>query len=139
MKRKEAAKKYWTDHGRANLLAEIENQASQFRDHHVSHGKTMADWPAAWRTWIRNAIKFSKPTPKGAAPPPTSPADDLQAWGLRLEWFHFGRPADNFDNGVPVGHWEASKWGPKPGQDGCKVPADAERNFARKHPVRAVQ
>lgn len=29
-------------------------EAEKFRDHHVSKGNTMADWPAAWRTWWNN-------------------------------------------------------------------------------------
>jgi pyocin large subunit-like protein len=30
-----------------------------FRDHHVAKGSTMADWFAAWRTWMANADKFA--------------------------------------------------------------------------------
>lgn len=33
----------------------------QFRAHHESHGKTMKSWPAAWTTWIGNAVKFGYP------------------------------------------------------------------------------
>jgi hypothetical protein len=29
-----------------------------FVDYHKMHGSTFCDWDAAWRTWIRNAIKF---------------------------------------------------------------------------------
>ena len=32
----------------------------QFRDHHQARGTTMADWGAAWRTWVRNEVKFNR-------------------------------------------------------------------------------
>lgn len=41
-----------------NLL--INDLVDHFRDHHISKGSKMADWDAAFRNWIRNAIKFSK-------------------------------------------------------------------------------
>lgn len=31
-------------------------EAQKFRDHHLSKGSTMADWPAAWRTWWGNGF-----------------------------------------------------------------------------------
>jgi hypothetical protein len=31
-----------------------------FRDYHLGHGSVMADWEAAWRTWVRNDVKFAK-------------------------------------------------------------------------------
>lgn len=37
-----------------------------FCDYHRSKGSTFKDWPAAWRTWVRNATKFGG---KGKAPP----------------------------------------------------------------------
>lgn len=30
-----------------------------FRDHHKSKGNVFRDWKAAWRTWVRNAVKFN--------------------------------------------------------------------------------
>ena len=38
----------------------IERELEQFTNHHTAKGNTMADWRAAWRTWIWNAIKWSK-------------------------------------------------------------------------------
>lgn len=38
---------------------------AQFCDHHRAHGTTMLDWPAAWRTWCRNAVKFNRGTTHG--------------------------------------------------------------------------
>ena len=39
---------------------EIDNEADQFRNHHLARGTTFKDWDAAWRTWVGNAIKFGR-------------------------------------------------------------------------------
>jgi hypothetical protein len=31
----------------------------RFRDHHRAKGSVMADWPAAWRTWLSNRKRFN--------------------------------------------------------------------------------
>ena len=36
-------------------------EADQFVDHHKKVGTVFADWKAAWRTWVRKAIKMEKP------------------------------------------------------------------------------
>lgn len=54
------AVKYWGSVGRPDLAAKITSIMDQFRDHNMKHGNVMADWPAAWRTWYRNAVKFEK-------------------------------------------------------------------------------
>jgi len=36
----------------------IESLFEAFRDYHVSRLSRFADWLAAWRTWVRNEIKF---------------------------------------------------------------------------------
>lgn len=56
-----AADRYWRDRGRDDLCARLGDEAEAFRDHHRSRGSRMADWPAAWRTWYGNALKFNKP------------------------------------------------------------------------------
>ncbi|RZN35512.1 hypothetical protein CWO90_03185 [Bradyrhizobium sp. Leo121] len=38
----------------------IREMANAFSNHHRSKGSLMADWHAAWRTWVENEIKFSK-------------------------------------------------------------------------------
>ena len=38
---------------------EIQNEADKFRDYHLAKGTTFKDWDAGWRTWVRNARKFS--------------------------------------------------------------------------------
>jgi hypothetical protein len=30
-----------------------------FKDYHEMHGSKFASWPAAWRTWCRNAVVFA--------------------------------------------------------------------------------
>lgn len=42
-----------------NLQAELAN----FLDHHAARGTVFKDWQAAFRTWLRNAAKFSSNTP----------------------------------------------------------------------------
>lgn len=43
----------------------IAQEAEKFRDYHLSRGNVMADWAAAWRTWVGNAGKFSGPITGG--------------------------------------------------------------------------
>lgn len=38
--------------------ATITALGEQFRDHHLAKRSTMADWAAAWRTWVRNHISW---------------------------------------------------------------------------------
>lgn len=42
----------------------------KFRDHHLSHGNLMADWPAAWRKWCGNWPGFRKPSASSFRPQP---------------------------------------------------------------------
>jgi len=47
---------------------EINHEADQFRDYHISKGTVSKDWAASWRTWCRNAVKWSakrKPASNG--------------------------------------------------------------------------
>lgn len=37
----------------------VSEQWERFRDYHIREGSLMADWPAAWRTWVQNAKKFN--------------------------------------------------------------------------------
>lgn len=42
----------------AGINTALEFQA--FKDFHSAKGSTMLDWQAAWRTWVTNAVKFSR-------------------------------------------------------------------------------
>jgi hypothetical protein len=72
----------------------------EFRDHHIAAGNLMASWSAAWRTWCRNEVKFSRR--RAPAPPLLEiiAADD--PWGI-IAWSHTLRDAevDTID-GKPV-------------------------------------
>jgi hypothetical protein len=46
-----------------NVPIELE----KFEDYNLQQNRTTADWDAAWRTWVRNAVKFD---PSLATPPP---------------------------------------------------------------------
>lgn len=48
---------------------EIDFQFEKFKNHHQSKGNVMADWPAAWRTWVGNGYGPRGPTvPNGGSP-----------------------------------------------------------------------
>ncbi len=38
---------------------DCDREAEAFRDHHAAKGSRMTDWDAAFRTWLRNAVKFA--------------------------------------------------------------------------------
>lgn len=47
---------------------DIDTETEKFRDHEYAKAKT--DWPAAWRTWMRNSVDFSRPRSSAPAPEP---------------------------------------------------------------------
>ena len=53
------ARALWLQKGRADLCSLSEEEAAKFRDHHAGKMTMSADWPASWRTWSRNTIKFN--------------------------------------------------------------------------------
>lgn len=58
----------------------VDRETLQFVDHHTARGSTFKDWPAAWRTWMRNAVKFSsngKKSPQ-ASDEPYKPQNDFE-------------------------------------------------------------
>ncbi len=71
-----------------NLL--IEDELARFRDHHLAKGSIMKDWDAAFRLWMRNSVKWAKPTtpepPKYLPdteierPPVVATDEELRAW-----------------------------------------------------------
>lgn len=110
-----AAVAFWRKQGRSDLNANTE--AAAFRDNKLQNGKTHKDWKAAWRTWIRNAVKYNKPMNgtkvNGTGVESVSP----DRWRERLQKFS-ADPAN----------WSNS-WGPKPNEPGCHAPAEVLQQF----------
>ena len=53
------------------ITSNLELETEQFIDYHTAKDSKMANWESAWRTWIRNSVKFSKTTfkkPNSAKP-----------------------------------------------------------------------
>jgi hypothetical protein len=48
-----------------NIPIELE----KFEDYNLQNNRTNADWDAAWRTWVRNAVKYDPLMAKPPAPP----------------------------------------------------------------------
>lgn len=76
----------------AASLGVPDSQVAAFVDHHMMHGNLMASWPAAWRTWCRNAVRFGAATGTPAPPPlflasgaaDTADPHGARAWGATL-------------------------------------------------------
>lgn len=66
---------------------DVDTETDQFRDHWAAatgKGSTKLDWVAAWRTWIRNAGKWSRPSNVVALRPGRPTRDDKVAATLAL-------------------------------------------------------
>lgn len=63
-----------------NLGVPIEQETDKFRDYHLANGSLMLSWPAAWRTWCRNAVRFEKI--RKPAPPILAEIDASDPWGI---------------------------------------------------------
>lgn len=57
-KQEQEAQDYWNKIGRHDLT--LTAQLPLFQDYHKAKGSLMADWPAAWRTWYRNAPRMNR-------------------------------------------------------------------------------
>ncbi|MGY4224403.1 hypothetical protein ACVMIH_001764 [Bradyrhizobium sp. USDA 4503] len=67
----------------------IRFQAEKFKNFHTSRGNLMADWDAAWRTWVGN--DYDRRTPRGGTPAAPSRVDTAiegMMAGLTEEDFH---------------------------------------------------
>jgi hypothetical protein len=51
------------------LKVDPDHEAEQFRDHHTAKGTTFKDWDAAFRTWLRNAVKWTSKAPEQQSRP----------------------------------------------------------------------
>lgn len=43
---------------------EVENETDRFRDYWYGNGKSMVDWRATWRNWIRRAATYQRSNPR---------------------------------------------------------------------------
>jgi phage replication O-like protein O len=53
----------------------VESVFAHFCDHHRAKGSVMLDWTAAWRTWVRNEMRFNRGKVDKTRPP-----EDLLKW-----------------------------------------------------------
>lgn len=68
----------------------VEAQVEQFRDHWLAKGEPMADWDAAWRKWLRNAMEYAgrggaRASPNGRGGARGMTAAETAAWARELE------------------------------------------------------
>lgn len=63
-----------------SVTLDLDDEAEKFRNYHRAKGSKMADWRAAWRTWILNACKFAaeRGGPGFDGPSPMSRADQAK-------------------------------------------------------------
>ncbi|MGA4995934.1 helix-turn-helix domain-containing protein [Nonomuraea bangladeshensis] len=82
-----AMHKWARDNG---IRADLALETAQFLDHHRAKGSNFRDWPAAWRTWMRNTLKFAQQGGRASTPgnhlAPYDPTDaaneqNRKAWG----------------------------------------------------------
>lgn len=66
----------------------IGEEWAQFRDHHCKLGSLMADWRAAWRTWVRNCGKYTPRLAFSSGPdPPAKPRTPAERRESMLGWW----------------------------------------------------
>lgn len=44
----------------------VDREIGKFIDHHTARGSLMADWQAAWRTWVGHAVEYGRAKPADA-------------------------------------------------------------------------
>ena len=60
------ASAFWMSEHRPDLVGRIDAEAAKARDHHLAKDSRFTDWAAAWRTWCRKALQFSRPAMNGS-------------------------------------------------------------------------
>jgi hypothetical protein len=122
----------WVQRNYEASLDDIAVETQKFRDHHAAHGKTMADWAAAWRTWWGTGFhKIARRT--GSADTPLLDAAAVTAAKEAGERQALARAMRDC---YPVGGsdrrpWPAHELGPAPGQPGCRLPAQEQAKVWR--------
>jgi hypothetical protein len=75
-KRRTSLRQDWSPNSGHHAIAgdeglDVQSEATKFRDHAQATGRVMADWDAAFRTWLRNARRFGAAFNGSAAPKAT--------------------------------------------------------------------
>lgn len=110
-------------HIRTTLGYPAEIEVEKFVDWHLMKNRRRHDYDAAFRNWCRKAIEFARP---GDLPPPTPEylaAQQEARWAGAL-MVYFGH------RGGRPGYWD-ERDGPRPGERGCRAPAEMVRKYAR--------
>lgn len=130
---KAAAVEYWNKHRRPDLVARLDEIAEQFYTHHFIRNVRFTRWDLAFKTWYVRAVSIEKP-PQGAglfSATVVFEQTSIEGWVSRLEvWYGLAE-------GSKPGDW-TTKWGLPPDNLGNCVPAEARKEYARRHPPRAV-
>ena len=85
---------------------DVDSEVAQFVDRHTATGDVMADWQAAWRTWVRKAVEFGRAGKRTAKAVQKSPQWALDA-GFPTVWeaenaLCFERNAHEFRDGQRI-------------------------------------
>jgi hypothetical protein len=83
----------WAREHVPSIDVDVETEA--WRDHHLAAGSVFSDWDAAWRKWMRNAVKFQNERGRAvgfsfSSVRPTAPLPDFDkppdpVWGDLVE------------------------------------------------------
>lgn len=71
----------------------IRTESLNFLDHHRAKGTTFKDWDAAFRTWIRNGIKWGRVVPEHTSSGQSLTQDELRQFKNPAQWKYGTYPA----------------------------------------------
>ncbi len=64
---------------------DVQAEVRKFTDHHTATGSLMADWQAAWRTWVGKAVEFGRGR-RDSAPRPSADREAQDMANPRPQW-----------------------------------------------------
>jgi hypothetical protein len=101
------------EYAAAQGCADPLDTAERFKLHHWNKGTIGKDWHAGFQFWCRSEKNFkSAPKVNGFSKPDAQALPPSEPWEQRM----YGWSKSN-------GKFWQSTWGPKPGENGCRVPA----------------
>ncbi len=80
------ARDFLEQQNRFDLVGDLDNISARFQDHHRAKHSTFRDWSAAWRTWLRNELRFRKPDNRYAGGPMSGMAGTMTGNLRRGGW-----------------------------------------------------